>query len=380
MINPLYSITCDTLHKICLPIAAVHRIVIFRKHGLVQAMLEFESVNAANDVKENLNGCDIYFSCCTLKIDFSRNFNKLDVYKNDDDTCDYTVNFVKLNGRSRSETIATPRRVLLEAPSFESDRSCEKTENQLCLNHIKRRMIPQHALLPSPTNIATAIKLPILTDKLNGGSVCIVYGLNMNKMNAARIFNLFCLYGNVIRIKFLKSKEGCAMIQMGDFLAVERLISLLHGVSLFGSVLSIHCSKQSLISDVYTPYALPDGTLSFKDFSKSNLNRFSTPHLASKNRIQKPTNSLHFFNTPPNTEKNDILKILENDGDHLKPVSVEFFPAKSEKSSSGLISFENLDQAIEAIVMFNHQPVVSSYSKYPFIMKLCFSTSNVHSV
>ena len=380
VINPLYSITCDTLRKICLPIAAVHRIVIFRKQGLIQAMLEFESVNAANDIKEDLNGCDIYSGCCTLSIDFSRNFNQLNVYKNDDNTYDYTNDFVKLNGPSQTETISSPRRVLLEAPNFENDTSSEKTNDQLYSNHIKRRNIPQLTLLPISGNVSTETKLPVHSDKLNGGSVCIVYGLNVNKMNTQKVFNLFCLYGNVIRIKFLKSKEGCAMIQMGDFLAVERLISLLHGVSLFGSILSVHYSKQSLISDVCTPYALPDGTLSFQDFSKSNLNRFSTSHLASKNRIQRPTKSLHFFNTPPNTEKNDVLKILENDGDHLKPISIEFFPTKSEKSSSGLISFESLDQAIEAIVMFNHQPVVSSFSKYPYIMKLCFSTSNIYPI
>jgi heterogeneous nuclear ribonucleoprotein L len=29
-----------------------------------------------------------------------------------------------------------------------------------------------------------------------------VYGLNHDKMNAERLFNLLCLYGNVIRVFF----------------------------------------------------------------------------------------------------------------------------------------------------------------------------------
>ena len=33
-----------------------------------------------------------------------------------------------------------------------------------------------------------------------------VYGLNAEKMNCERIFNLFCLYGNVVKVSSLKSK------------------------------------------------------------------------------------------------------------------------------------------------------------------------------
>lgn len=122
------------------------------------------------------------------------------------------------------------------------------------------------------------------------GAVMMVYGLCKDKINAERLFNLFCLYGNVTRVstialcmnvvrasgkssesffscvkktsgllharrlrdvttsvrdifwdswpyffykicvrvgqvKFLKSKEGCAMVQMGDAISVERAMS-----------------------------------------------------------------------------------------------------------------------------------------------------------
>ena len=35
-----------------------------------------------------------------------------------------------------------------------------------------------------------------------GGTGCVlmVYGLNAEKMNCERIFNLFCLYGNVVKV------------------------------------------------------------------------------------------------------------------------------------------------------------------------------------
>lgn len=32
------------------------------------------------------------------------------------------------------------------------------------------------------------------------GAVLMVYGLNMEKINCDSLFNLFCLYGNVVRV------------------------------------------------------------------------------------------------------------------------------------------------------------------------------------
>ena len=42
------------------------------------------------------------------------------------------------------------------------------------------------------------------------GAVLMVYGLNMDKMNADRLFNLLCLYGNVFKV-----------IRKGSFLHVH---------------------------------------------------------------------------------------------------------------------------------------------------------------
>lgn len=46
-------------------------------------------------------------------------------------------------------------------------------------------------------------------------------------------------------------------------------------------------------------YELEDGTSSFKEFHGSRNNRFTSPEQAAKNRIQHPSNVLHFFNAQP---------------------------------------------------------------------------------
>lgn len=83
------------------------------------------------------------------------------------------------------------------------------------------------------------------------GAVMMVYGLDNATSNTDKLFNLVCLYGNVARvctnilnlmrnilricfyslqIKFLKTKEGTAMVQMGDGVAVERCVQHLNNI------------------------------------------------------------------------------------------------------------------------------------------------------
>lgn len=61
-------------------------------------------------------------------------------------------------------------------------------------------------------------------------AVMMVYGLDNTTSNTDKLFNLVCLYGNVARIKFLKTKEGTAMVQMGEPVAVERCVQHLNNI------------------------------------------------------------------------------------------------------------------------------------------------------
>ncbi|KAH6926840.1 hypothetical protein HPB50_022566 [Hyalomma asiaticum] len=164
------------------------------------------------------------------------------------------------------------------------------------------------------------------------GSVLMVYGLNSEKMNADKLFNLLCLYGNVVRIKFLKSKDGCAMVQMGDPLAVERAVGHLNNAQFFDSKMQLGYSKQAFLNDVQLPFELPDGTPSFKDFMGNRNNRFTNPEAASKNRIQPPSRVLHFFNTPFGITEDDLKKLFEDLGCPV-PTTIKMFTSKSKSAS-----------------------------------------------
>nr|CAD7453890.1 unnamed protein product [Timema tahoe] len=252
-------------------------------------------------------------------------------------------------------------------------------------------------------------------------SVMMVYGLDFDKVNADKLFNVFCLYGNIAKIKFLRTKEGCAMVQMGDSLSVERCLQNLNDVPLFDSTLQLGYSKQAFLSDSLNPWSLPDETPSFKDFINSRNNRFVNPAMASKNRIQPPSKILHFFNTPPNLTDEMLNKVFE-EHNVTPPKTIKLFPLKSEypptfdlvpfhiplemfkinmfylaqsthlipwitpnlgryetlicadRSSSGLMEFEDVGQALEGLMMCNHVPIQNP-GGFPYMMKLCFSSA-----
>jgi heterogeneous nuclear ribonucleoprotein L len=159
------------------------------------------------------------------------------------------------------------------------------------------------------------------------GAVMMVYGLQHDKMNAERLFNLFCLYGNVVRVKFLKTKEGCAMVQMGDGQTVERCINFLNNQTFFGKKMQLAYSKQAFLNDVHQPFELPDSSPSFKDFMGNRNNRFTNPEAAIKNRISPPSKVLHFFNTPHGISEDEIVTIFKQN-QVAAPTAVKFFQSK----------------------------------------------------
>ena len=100
-------------------------------------------------------------------------------------------------------------------------------------------------------------------------------------------------------------------------------------------------------------------------------NRFDTPDRAAKNRIIAPTSILHFYNVPK--MEDEEMEAIFTDRGAPAPNKVKWFPAKSDKSVSGLVEFDSVQEACESLVMINHTEIEGTNKKYPYCMKLCFS-------
>ncbi|XP_030297509.1 heterogeneous nuclear ribonucleoprotein L-like isoform X1 [Sparus aurata] len=366
--NPLYPITTDVLYTVCNPIGSVLRIVIFKRNG-IQAMVEFESVQCAQKAKAALNGADIYAGCCTLKIEYARP-TRLNVIKNDNESWDYTKPYLVRRDRGKGRQ---RQAILGEHPSSYSDNSYG----------------PPCPLLPLPGNSRykltsvdvpdmVSYPLPQSSSSYSGhapSSVAMVSGLHPSKMNCTRIFNLFCLYGNIEKVKFMKSVPGTALVEMGDEYAVDRAITHLNSIKVFGKRLNVCVSKQHAVIPSQV-FELEDGSSSYKDFAMTRNNRFSSAGQASKNIIQPPSAVLHYYNVPPCISQDHLLRLCT---EHDVPGFVKFkmFDAKpSSKTISGLLEFDSKTEAVEVLTVLNHYQIRIPNGSNPYTLKLCFSTSS----
>nr|CAB3253993.1 heterogeneous nuclear ribonucleoprotein L-like [Phallusia mammillata] len=384
IMNAVYPITTEVIHTICEPCGEVQRIVIFRKRG-VQAMVEFNSIQSAQRAKASLNGADIYSGCCTLKIEWAKPA-RLNVYKNDDETWDYT------GALDAPETPSQPA-LLGDAPAGYSNAPGYGARPPRSMPGRGRPMMPRGRGMMPPRPPRPGLMGVTSNNTMGGGDymedyggqdmggfnqspVLMVYGLNPDKMNCDRLFNILCLYGNVMKIKFLKSKPGTAMVQMGNPAAVERAIGSLSGMKFFDDKMVVGHSKQMYLTDTGAPVSeQADGSPSQMDYSNSRNNRFTTTEQAAKNRIQNPSKVLHYYNAPVDFDE-DKMKEICTEFSLVEPKKFTPFKSKSERSSSGLMEFETKPEALEVLTMVNHYKMENPNGRFPYILKLCFSTSS----
>jgi len=380
ILNSVHPITVEILHKVCRGLGPVDRIVIFDKGNFTQAMVEFKELETALRAKKTLHGCDIYPDCCTLRIEFGRQ-EKLNVKSNTPHTWDYTVD---PGGPKQKQGPPARRKVLLAEGPPTSQPS----------NGGGVYMSP--LLDVTPGHFQGGFGSPGMAGNYGGGlgsgyqggqqgnwigeerpgPVLMVYSLDTDRFNCQKLFNLLCLYGNVVKINFLKSKDGCAMVEFEDSVSVERACRNLNHSKVFGSRLRLEPSRKDRVEDIRKPHELPDGTDSFESFFRDRNNRFDTPERAAKNRVMPPTRVLHFYNTPHLSE--DQMGDLFVDHEAACPTNVRWFESKKEgtRTGSGVVEFETVEDAVEALVLVNNlkvEGVQGEAEGREFDMKLCFS-------
>ncbi|XP_075917091.1 heterogeneous nuclear ribonucleoprotein L-like isoform X3 [Petromyzon marinus] len=201
ILNP---ITTDVLYNICKPFGPLQRIVIFRKNGL-QAFVEFVSVESAERANSSLNGADIYSGCCTLIVDYAR-ATRLNVFKNDSETWDFTNPGLKQEGNAVMPAKQTS--LLGEHPKAHA---CGGGD---CGGHQQ----------PSPPGVdygsggdgmgmgggggmgmggmgnlggTQGQHVQAMMNQQADNKVLIVYDLDAERFNCDRVFNILCLFGDV---------------------------------------------------------------------------------------------------------------------------------------------------------------------------------------
>lgn len=374
VLNVIHTVNVDIIKKICRQQnVEAQRIVIFHKNGL-QAFVEFKTVDDAGKILSSLNGCDVYPGCCTLKIEFSRS-KPLNVRQNNDESYNIDLGegatpILASSGARYSDWDSKP---ILPAPT----NGYTTNPYQAPGSYMDTYTMQHYAQVPA-----------MVTNQSSGGEGCVamVYGINNDVMNCDRLFNLFCLYGNVMKIKILTGKQGIAMVQYAEKMSTELAIQYFNQLSLYGNQLQISFSKHPFIAEAMGTSTLLDGSPSVVSYQESRNNRF-TPVPGSKNdlfsRIHPPSKVLHYFNAPPDCTETRLTELFQSF--HVEvPLKHAAISKPGGKSSSGLLEFTSIGAAAEVLITINHMTLHKEEVETdkpgkpgaPFTFKLAFSQSN----
>ncbi|CAI2344128.1 unnamed protein product [Caenorhabditis sp. 36 PRJEB53466] len=388
VLNAQYPVDADVIYQISNAQGKVLRVAVMHKPTVVQALVEFESTEVAQAAKHAMNGADIYSGCCTLKVEFAKP-DHVRVTRQDKDQRDFTLPDSEGPFDNGRKTLIPSRpddhyRRPFDFP--ERDRFLDRRDYPPQAHSYPPRGGPSEYYEDHGPRDRGGPPPPRYRDDyedrggrmappVGGGPNCVlmVYGLEHGKINCDMLFNILCQYGNVLRVSFMRSKMETGMIEMGTPDERMNVLDFLQGFELFGLKLEFKPSHQDGVHILRDPFLLPDGSQSFRDFSLSRNQRFTTQELASKNRIIFPTNVLHWFNAPGTMDEEALRQMIADKSTHA-PVKVEIFPSRNERSAAGTAEFETTEQANEVLALVNHTPVNSPYGSAPFIVKWAYAT------
>ena len=187
--------------------------------------------------------------------------------------------------------------------------------------------------------------------------------------------NLFGFYGDVQRVKILRNKKDCAIIQMAKPHQASLCRNFLDQCKIDGKRICVSYSRMTSIK-------LPadnghDDDAKTKDFSSiKGVHRFRNPNLANKllKNLCAPTSMLHIANLPENFATNGKL-------DELKTYLVDSgFTVKDTQEcgkdgSMALVQLSSVEEAISALAKL-HNKIPESIGTKKGELGLCISFSN----
>ncbi|KNA18626.1 hypothetical protein SOVF_069010 isoform A [Spinacia oleracea] len=329
----VYPITVDVLHQVFSPHGFVEKVVTFQKTAGFQALIQYQSRNSAVTARNSLQGRNIYDGCCQLDIQYS-NLEELQVNYNNERTRDFTNPNLPAEPKGRS---SQPSYVdgagMYPLPTGGAPGAFPQMANHAAIAAAFGGVFP-----------------PGITG-MNDRCTLLVSSLNPDSIDEDKLFNLFSLYGNIVRIKLLRNKPDHALVQMGDGFQAELAVHFLKGITLFGKRLDVNFSRYPQITSGADTH----------EYVNSNLNRFNRNAAKNYRYCCSPTKMIHLSSIPQDISEEEIVSQLE---EHGSIVNTKVFETNGKKQA--LVLFENEEQATEALVCKNATTLDGSVIRISF--------------
>ncbi|XP_011495870.1 PREDICTED: polypyrimidine tract-binding protein 1 isoform X2 [Ceratosolen solmsi marchali] len=377
----IYPISLDILYQIFTRYGKVLKIVTFTKNNSFQALIQYTDMLSAQTAKFNLDGQNIYNSCCTLRIDYSKMQN-LNVKFNNDKSRDYTnptlptgdanldAASLALGGELLPQLLlgaagSQPRARLPGAPSV-------LTSPFAAMHGLPSPLTGPYNGVPPAGGLAGLGSFNLgagaLGVRVSGSPqqscVLLISNLNEEMVTPDALFTLFGVYGDVQRVKILYNKKDSALVQLAESHQAHLAMTHMDKLKVFGKAIRVTLSKHQTVQ--LPRDGQPDAGLT-KDYTNSPLHRFKKPGSKNYQNIYPPSATLHLSNIPATVSEDEIKEAFTKNSFTVK--AFKFFP-KDRKMA--LIQMPSMDEAVSALIkMHNYQLSESNH------LRVSFSKSNI---
>ncbi|XP_066993479.1 polypyrimidine tract-binding protein 1 isoform X3 [Anabrus simplex] len=327
----VYPVTLDVLCQIFTRFGKVMKIVTFTKNNTFQALIQYPDVVTAQSAKLSLDGQNIYNSCCTLRIEYSK-LTSLNVKYNNDKSRDYTnPNLPTGDPGLDAATLALGGEFCAPGVLASPFAAMHGLGSPLTSPYGNSAVGGLGAGMPlagfqMPGAAATTALGAAgirLAGSLNAATGCVLLVSNLNEemVTPEALFTLFGVYGDVQRVKILYNKKDSALIQMAEPHQAHLAMTHMDKLRVFGKQIRVMPSKHQQVQ--LPKEGQPDAGLT-KDFTNSPLHRFKKPGSKNYQNIYPPSATLHLSNIPPSVSEEEIKEAFTKNGFHVK--AFKFFP------------------------------------------------------
>jgi len=367
VLNMLYPVGIEVLHRIFSKYGTILKIVIFQKSAGFQALIQFSDVASASAARTELDGQNIYSNCCTLRIQFST-LQNLTVKYNNEKSRDFT-NLSLPPGPSDQQTVpqpvayTDPTTGLYATPELATAIAAQAgAYNQYQSLYSGMQAMQGMPSVPGmPLGYTTGI--PAVPASTNS-PVVIVSGLEPSRITCDALFTLFGVYGDVQRVKILFNKQDTALIQFTDGMQAQTAISNLNGVPLHNNILRVNFSKHNYIQ-LPKPEQEQGAELT-KDYAGSPLHRYKQPGSKNFQHICPPATVLHISNIPDLVQEEELRQLFATYG------TVVGFKFLTTAKRMALLQMSTLQEAIEALIGCHNYPIAQGMN-----LRVSFSKNTI---
>ncbi|XP_060528236.1 polypyrimidine tract-binding protein 2 isoform X3 [Cylas formicarius] len=378
----IYPISLDILHLIFQRFGKVLKIVTFTKNNSFQALIQYPDTQSAQAAKQALDGQNVYNSCCTLRIDYSK-MSSLNVKYNNDKSRDFTnpnlptgdgteqlaltgglagglgADILLLAAQPRLTRERLADSLLAGAPGVLNGPFMHGLTSPLATPYpTVTGAIPGLGSLAALGQAAPGLR-SLTTPGLALATVLLVSNLNEEMVTPDALFTLFGVYGDVQRVKILYNKKDSALVQLAEPHQAHLAITHMDKLKVFGKNIRVMLSKHQSVQ--MPKEGQPDAGLT-KDYSQSPLHRFKKPGSKNYQNIYPPSSTLHLSNIPATVNEDDIKEAFTKNGFTVK--AFKFFP-KDKKMA--LIQLPSMEEAVIALIkMHNYQLSESNHLRVSF--------------